>query len=412
MATNTNRRTTLLFTNVGADLYGADYVLLCLVRSLSPEKFRSIVIVPYDGPLVSELKAACAKVIVREFPVLRRSVFSPLGILRFTWQMVESLLFLIRLAQKENVTIFHTNTASIWIPGIVARLLRKPHIWQVMELIESPRFVRVAMNKMTGIFSTRVFCISDAVRHHFLADNHGREYKFQTLYHGVDLHEYNPNEITGVSIRQQLGLPEDAIMVLYAGRFSPWKGQDVLAEAARIICSDTTIYNRQIHFVFVGSCFSGNEHCKTNLTEQLQRLPDPRRAHLYGFQRNLPEWMAASDIFVLPSKRPEPNATVLIAAMAMRLPCIGTNIGGTVETIKDHETGLLISPDDPKRLAAAINILAANKTKRQMMGEAGRERALAQFSLEKYCRIITSYYEKPSLESWQDESHKNRLSHP
>ena len=48
---------TILFTNVGADLYGADYVLLCLVKSLDRRKFRSIVLVPYDGLLVGELEA-------------------------------------------------------------------------------------------------------------------------------------------------------------------------------------------------------------------------------------------------------------------------------------------------------------------------------------------------------------------
>lgn len=386
-------RRTILFANVGADLYGADYVLLCLVRSLNPERFRSIVVVPYDGPLVPELKAAGAEVIVREFPVLRRGVFTPLGILRFAWQNIISLVFLLRLARREGVTIFHTNTASIWALGIAARLLRKPHIWQVMELVESPRIVRMAMSKMTGIFSTRVFCISDAVRRHFLADNRGREDKFQTLYHGVDLQEYDPAQVRGTPIRQQLGIPEDAVVVLYAGRYSPWKGQDVLADAVRILCGDGAAQRNRLHFVFIGSCFPGYEHCRAELASQLQSLPEPTRAHLLGFQRNLPAWMAASDVFVLPSKRPEPNATVLLGAMAMGLPCIGTDTGGTTETIVDGVTGLLIRPEDPDKLAVAIAALAADQTKRETMGMAGRSRALTVFSMEKYCETVTSLYD-------------------
>ncbi len=387
-------KTTVLFCNVGADLYGADYVLLCLVRSLDATRFRSIVIVPYDGPLVAELKAAGADVIVRAFPVLRRSVFSPLGVLRFAWQMTASLVFLLRLARKEDVAIFHTNTASIWSPGVAARLLRKPHIWQIMELVESPLVVRVAMSQMTGIFSNRVFCISNAVRRHFLKHNRGREDKFRTLYHGVDLREYDPENADGSSVRQQLGIPKDDLVVLYAGRFSPWKGQDVLAEAARILCGNGTAAKRRLHFIFIGSCFSGYERCLADLAEQLQSLPDPSRAYLTGFQRNLPSWMAASDIFVLPSRRPEPNATVLIAAMSMRLPCIGTNIGGTVETIVDGETGLLVPPDDPERLAAAISALATDDHKRHAMSAAGRARALSTFSMDKYCKTIASSYEQ------------------
>lgn len=394
MTSIADNKKTVLFANVGADLYGADYVLLCLIRSLDPGRFRSIVIVPHSGPLIPELKAAGADVIVREFPVLRRSVFTPSGILRFAWQMAVSLLFLLRLARKEDVKIFHTNTASIWAPGLAATALRRPHVWQIMELVESPRLVRVAMSKMTGIFSTRVFCISDAVRLHFLADNHGREHKFQTLYHGVDLREYDPEKASGAPIRNNVGIAEDAVVALYAGRFSPWKGQDVFAEAARILCANGIARKHRIHFIILGSCFPGYERFQTDLAAQLHALPEECRAHLLGFQRNLPDWMAASDIFVLPSKRPEPNATVLIGAMAMGLPCIGTNIGGTVETIVDGKTGLLIGPDNPAELAAAVAALASDPSKRRAMGTAGRSRARATFSMEKYCQTVVSAYEE------------------
>lgn len=149
-------------------------------------------IVPYDGPLVPELRKAGAEVIVREFPVLRRGIFTPLGVLRFAWQTVSSVVFLTLVARHHKVQVFHTNTASLWAPGLVAAITRKPHVWQVMELVERPRLVRWAMSKMTAVFSTRVFCISDAVRNHFLEDNARYSPKFRTLYHGVDQDEYDP----------------------------------------------------------------------------------------------------------------------------------------------------------------------------------------------------------------------------
>jgi len=387
-------RKTILFTNVGADLYGADYVLLCLVRSLDPRQFRSIVIVPYDGPLVPELRQAGAEVIVREFPVLRRGVFRPAGLLRFAWQLIASLAFLVSLARSAKVDIFHTNTASLWTPGFAAAVLRKPHVWQIMELVERPRLVRRAMSKITGIFSTRVFCISDAVKAHFVEDNPGRAAKFQTLYHGVDPAEYDPSVSGRLNIRAQLGIGEGALVVLYAGRFSEWKGQDVLATAAEILCSQGIAQRFDIQFVFLGSCFPGYEHCQRDLEARLASLSKAGRTHLAGFQRNLPDWMAASDIFVLPSKRPEPNATVLIGAMSMGLPCIGTNIGGTVETIEAGKTGLLIPPDNPQALADAISRLASDPKLREQMGRAGRHRAEDVFSVARYCRTITSAYDE------------------
>jgi glycosyltransferase involved in cell wall biosynthesis len=250
------------------------------------------------------------------------------------------------------------------------------------------------MSKMTAVFSTRVFCISDAVRNHFLEGNALYAPKFQTLYHGVDQAEYDPAATGDQRLRERLGISKEAFVVLYAGRFSEWKGQDVLAASARILCDRGLAQRFDMHFIFLGSCFPGYEHCQEDLAAELGNLPEPRRAHLSGFQRNLPDWMKAVDVFVLPSKRPEPNATVLIAAMTMGLPCIGTNIGGTVETIDQGETGLLVPPDDPESLSEAIALLASDASLRESMGRQGRLRGRELFSVDKYCRTVTAAYDE------------------
>jgi glycosyltransferase involved in cell wall biosynthesis len=384
----------ILFTNVGADLYGADYVLLSLIKSLDKNRFRSFVLLPYDGPLLEELQKVGAEVEVRNLPVLRRGIFSPKGIFLFAWQMLASIVFLLGFSKKNKIDIFHTNTASLWSPAFASWILRKPHIWQIMELVEKPRLVRVLMAKITGSFSTRVFCISDAVRNHFLEDNKGKDEKFTTLYHGVDLNDYDPARANGKAIREKLAIPEESLLVLYAGRFSEWKGQDVLASAIQHLSADKDLNPLNLKFVFLGSCFQGYEHCKEDLERSMQNLVEKGSVFIHGFQRNLPDWMAASDIFVLPSKRPEPNATVLIAAMAMGLPCIGTRIGGTIETIQDQKTGLLVEPDSPQDLADSILCLAKNPEMRKDMGRSGRARALEFFSLENYCKKITDFYER------------------
>jgi glycosyltransferase involved in cell wall biosynthesis len=386
-----NKKKTILFANVGADMYGADYVLLCLVRSLDCREFRKIVIVPYDGPLVRELETADATVIIREFPVLRRSVFTPWGLCAFAWQMLTSLLFTARLATREGIDIFHTNTASLWPLGIVAAIQRKPHIWQVMEIVERPRIVAACMGKMVGLFSTKVFCISDAVRLHFLRNNIGHERKFQTLYHGVDPEEYEPVKTSNLPVRSRLNIPPEAQVILYAGRFSAWKGQDIFARAIPEILAKAKRVD--VRFLILGSCFQGQEKYGKELESLIESLNlPPGKVHLHGFQKNLPEWMSASNIFVLPSKKPEPNATVLIGAMAMGLPCIGTNIGGTTETILDNQTGILIPPNCPTSLAKAVLTLIEHPDQTRQMGAAARHRAETTFSISRYCRIVQETY--------------------
>ena len=80
--------------------------------------------------------------------------------------------------------------------------------------------------------------------------------------------------------------------------------------------------------------------------------------------------------------------------MTMGLPCIGTNIGGTVETIDQEKTGLLVPPNDPKAIANAIAVLASDTTLRESMGREGRARAQELFSIKNYCRTITAAYDK------------------
>jgi glycosyltransferase involved in cell wall biosynthesis len=384
---------TILYLHCGAELYGADYVLLNLIRHLDPQRFRAIVILPYDGPLVVELKKLQVTCLLHALPVLRRSCLSPLGLLRFVWQMLTTVVFVSRLCGRERVDLIHTNTAAIWAGGWVAALRRLPHIWQIMELVEKPRLVARLMNAMVALFSTRVFCISNAVREHFVRNWPQCSAKFETLYHGVDLRVYDPVTVSGQGVRAQLHATPETVVVLYASRFSAWKGQDVLAEAARLALGESQP-SPPLRFVFLGSCYRGQEQYETELRALLQTVPDATRtASVHGFQQNLPEWLAAADMLILPSKLPEPNATVVIAAMAMRLPVIGTAIGGTVETVVHGQTGLLIPPDNARALADAVLELAADRNRRESMGRAGRARAEEIFSLEKYCQRVMAAYE-------------------
>jgi glycosyltransferase involved in cell wall biosynthesis len=382
----------ILYLHCGAELYGADYVLLNLIRHLDPQRFRAVVVLPYDGPLAVEIKKLQVSCLLHDLPVLRRSCLSPLGLLRFVWQMLKTIVFVSRLCGRERVDLIHTNTAAIWVGGWVATLRRLPHIWQTMELVEKPRLVARLMNAMVALFSTRVFCISNAVREHFIRDWPKRSAKFETLYHGVDLSVYDPAVVSGQSVRTQLQVTAGTVVVLYASRFSAWKGQDVLAEAARLALSDGRP-KPPLRFIFLGSCYQGQEQYENELRALLASIPAADRVvSVHGFQTNLPEWLAAADMLILPSKSPEPNATVVIAGMAMRLPVIGTAIGGTVETIVPGSTGLLIPPNAPQALAEAILALAKDRALRQEMGRAGRVRAEEIFSLEKYCqRVIAAY---------------------
>lgn len=379
----------IVYLHASAELFGSDYVLLTLLKSLDRAHYDPCVILPFEGPLCGELRKADIAYEIYDLPVLRRQCFTPRGLFVFSGKLIRCLLFLTRLIRTKEMDAVHTNTAAVWVGGFAAAITRRPHYWQVMELVERPRLVSWVMRKMVGLFSTKVFCISNAVRNFFILANLGKEAKFQTVYHGVDRSVYD-RAISGRTLRETLGLSQDDVLVTFAGRFNGWKGQNILAEAMPSVFNQV----QNVHFLFIGSCFQGQEHFEQELKAQVAGLVQQGcKATVRGFQPNLPEWLAATDIFVLPSTSPEPNATVTIAAMSMGLPVIGTNIGGTPESVVDGETGLLVDPNDPDQLAQAIVSLVQEPERRKEMGVAGYERAMQMFSVENYCRKVTVAYE-------------------
>ncbi|MBA7580334.1 Alpha-maltose-1-phosphate synthase [subsurface metagenome] len=111
-----------------------------------------------------------------------------------------------------------------------------------------------------------------------------------------------------------------------------------------------------------------------------------------GYQKGIAEILAKLTLFVLPSIR-EPLGICLLEAMATGLPVVATNVGGIPEVVKDKETGLLVSPKDPKALAHAILTLLQNGEKAKNMGIAGRKRVEEKFNITTMVRKTEDIYQ-------------------
>jgi glycosyltransferase involved in cell wall biosynthesis len=98
------------------------------------------------------------------------------------------------------------------------------------------------------------------------------------------------------------------------------------------------------------------------------------------------------DIFVLPSAQPEPFGGVVMEAMSLGLPVIGTNLGGTPDQIAEGETGFLFPASDLKALAQALNRLIENPRLRESMGRASRTRIETRFPISETIRKIELAY--------------------
>jgi glycosyltransferase involved in cell wall biosynthesis len=109
---------------------------------------------------------------------------------------------------------------------------------------------------------------------------------------------------------------------------------------------------------------------------------------------DLPRLYASADLFVLPANaRSEAFGIVLLEAMAAGLACVTTELGtGTSFVVQDGVTGLVVPPQEPPALAAAVNRLLADDELRRRMGENGRQRVLEQFTIERVAHQVESVY--------------------
>jgi glycosyltransferase involved in cell wall biosynthesis len=191
------------------------------------------------------------------------------------------------------------------------------------------------------------------------------------LANGVDTRRYAPAEDRS-EIRRRLGLPGDRLMVLSVGNLKPIKGHDLFLQAVRDLGSDA---DRAV-FVLVGGDYLDGE-----LQRWAARHAAARDIRFVGEQSDTLPWYQAADIFVLPS-RWEGLSNALLEAMSCGLPAIATAIGGNRDAIEDGRTGLLVPPDRPGELCAAILRLMTDDSSRFALARAAAREVQARFSVD------------------------------
>lgn len=198
--------------------------------------------------------------------------------------------------------------------------------------------------------------------------------KVNLIYHGLDLSRF-PEPMTPPGNRDGSD-PADPVQILSVGRAVAKKGLDTLAEALARLPED-------LHWQWTH--IGGGELMK-QLETQVARLNLSHRVTIHGSRTQtevLQEYRSA-DIFVLPC-RVAPNGdrdglpNVLVEALSQRLMCISTPISGIPELIRSGEHGLLVEPDRPDLLAAAILRAVREPTLRRQCGAAGEGRVRSEF---------------------------------
>ncbi len=200
------------------------------------------------------------------------------------------------------------------------------------------------------------------------------------LPNGVDAVRYCPvSEEAKQKLRDRLSLPQQSIVVVYAGRLVPEKHVDHLLE----IWNEIRMKFPTAHLLIVGG---GEEQ---NRLEKM-RVDGVR---FTGPVQDAVSYLQASDLFALPSST-EGLSNSMLEAMSCGLPVLATTVGGAPDVLEHQLSGWLIPPEDVNALKISLETLLGEKALRFSLGSRARQRILSGFSLDSVARRLAGLYQQ------------------
>jgi len=296
---------------------------------------------------------------------------------------VKSLLFLHTVLRREEIALLHANGPQTNIPaGIMGRIMGVPVVWHARNCL---REGMIDIDRLIGFLPQRIICNSEAVRSRFL--DSALSEKSLTILNSISLPEYDLG-LSGKDARETWNIPVTAKVVGMIGRLGYEKGHQTLIEAMKIL---NDRFPDLWLLIVGGHVFDDDKRIPEYLREAAAKLGLSDRVVFTGHQDNVLPFYAALDISVLATDR-EACGRVLFEAMAMGKPVIGTDNGGTPEIVVDGETGLLFPYGDARALADRISWLLERPEEISRMGQAGRRRIEAHFTIEQYVEKTQRVY--------------------
>lgn len=349
----------------------------------------------FDVYVISDFSGGEAQVSARA-----KRISLPLARAISPWRDLLCLWMLFRTFRQYRFDAVHSVTPKAGLLAMLAGFLARTPVrihWFTGQVWVTRRGVVRAllknMDRLLAVLATHLLADSPSQReflvHEKIVRAGGITVIAQGSICGVDTQRFCPDAVRRERVRESFGIPAEALLVLFLGRLNGDKGLYEMAQAMRLL--DPVF--PQVHWLFVGPDEGGQEAL-------LRRHSgvSSARLHFQGYTAEPEAFMAAADLFCLPSYREGFGSSALEAAAA-GVPVVATQIYGLVDAVENDVTGVLVPAHDGTALAQALQELLQNPSRRRSMGEAGRSRAMASFSRERVVAGLVAYYRGLGLDA-------------
>lgn len=372
---------TVLVAHPGAELFGSDRMLRESVAGLREGGTRVVVVVPTAGPLIDELRALGAEVVIAPGLVLRKALLRPSGWLRLFGEGLRGLGSAWRLITRVRPDAVYVSTITIPLWPLVAWLRRVPVVSHVHEAEASGSTLVNRVLYAPHMLAREVLVnsrFSQATIRHALP-------KLASRAHLV---------LNGVVGPEQPEPPradtDGALRVLYMGRLSPRKGPDLVLSAASLLARDGV----PVDVTLVGDTFPGYEWFGAELRQQASRAPRRMSVRFAGFQPDVWGYVAAADVVVVPSRIDEPFGNTAVEAVLGLRPVIVADTSGLREAADSYATARMVPVDEPEAISAQLRAFSESWAAVKADVEGSRAEALRRHSPESYRASVRRHVER------------------
>jgi len=215
----------------------------------------------------------------------------------------------------------------------------------------------------------RVVTTGAALREQLIRDNGLDAARVDSVPTGIDTATFAP--LSRAAARRELGLPDAAPLAGIVATLRSWKGHRYLVDAMPLL------RRRDARLVIVGD---GPQ--RAALEAQVGRLGLGERVLFAGQRTDVARWLAALDVFVLPSYANEGVPQALLQAMLAAIPCVTTDAGAIPEIARHGETARIVPREDATALAAAIDAVLDDPVASAAIAERARAFVLPRFGID------------------------------
>jgi L-malate glycosyltransferase len=354
---------------------GAEEHILLLLRRLDRRAFRLSLICP---PVLDQQYGPDVPTDVWRLPLGLHGPHNIGQAWRFAWRL-----------RQQRTGILHCHMfKSTRVAAPLAWLARVAVVVETTHVRESWRKGWIkqnfAVDRFVDRFVDHYIAVSYANARYLVEQKRLPQAKVTVIENGARLDRFDPARRPAPGLKQSLGFDDGDPILVTAARLEPQKGHRVLIKAMSEL-------GRQ--FPKVRLVCLGDGSLRSELEAQVRQSGLEKAVRFLGYQANVEDWLALSDVGVLPSYY-EGLPLFAIECLAAGRPLVATAVDGTPEVVVDGRTGLTVPAGDPAALAKAIGRVLADPRLSTELACAGREWVLERFTEEQQVRRTEELYIK------------------